>query len=275
MIDYDDSIHDGPDETFNIMVDGSIYEIDDDDDDDEEEELKRFKSGEAVTIPKGVTLGTKSAKAKTNGKKIKPSKEDKKKKKKKNLFNSNRNLELEGRTEEQQRNVDQLRRHLSSTTLGDKSVVAVRVQTTDAVYSNSEAVLRREVFGIGEGGDNFNLASGYDECSYGSLTFSPLASQSGDGGVSIENGVVTISVDVAAAGNNNSIVRNAVTSKIKATFGNDMTSVADYWMCECALYSIFVELFKVYTNFSVPSLLFFRLLTPRDRQWVDCLRIRQ
>ncbi len=209
------------------MVDDSIYEIDDVD-----EELKRFKSGESVTIPKGVTLGTKTGKAKTNGAKIKPSKEGKKSKKKtKNLFGRN----LEGRTEEQQRNVDQLRRHLSSTTLGDKSVVAVRVQATDAVYSNSEAVLRREVFGIGEGGDQFNLASGYDQCSYGSLTFSPLASQSGAGGVSIENGVVTISVDVAAGGKDNSEVREAVTNKIKATFGDDMTSVADYWMCKCAL----------------------------------------
>jgi hypothetical protein len=222
LVDYEDPSHDGPDETFNIMVDDSIYEIDDVD-----EELKRFKSGEAVTIPKGVTLGTKSGKAKTNGAKIKPSKEGKKDKKKtKNLFGRN----LEGRTEEQQRNVDQLRRHLSSSTLGDKSVVAVRVQTTDAVYSNSEAVLRREVFGIGEGGDIFNLASGYDQCSYGSLTFSPLASQSGSGGVSIENGVVTISVDVAAEGNTDANVRNAVTNKIRATFGDNMQSVADYWM---------------------------------------------
>ncbi len=87
------------------MVDGSIYEIDDD---DEDEELKGFKSGEAVTTPKGVTLGTKTAKAKTNGAKIKPLKKDKKNKKKtKNLFNRS----LEGRTKEQQRNVDQLRRH--------------------------------------------------------------------------------------------------------------------------------------------------------------------
>jgi len=222
LIDYEDSSHDGPDETFNIMVDDSIYEIDDVDD-----ELKRINSGESVTIPKGVTLGTKTGKAKTNGAKIKPSKEGKKSKKKtKNLFDRN----LEGRTEEQQRNVDQLRRHLSSSTLGDKSVVAVRVQTTDAVYSNTEAVLRREVFGIGEGGDQFNLASGYDQCSYGSLTFSPLASQSGSDGVSIDNGVVTISVDVPAGGNTDATVRNAVTDKIRATFGSDMQSVADYWM---------------------------------------------
>ena len=220
------------------MIEDSIYEIDDDDVD---EELKKIKSGEAITIPKGVTLEAKSGKAQTNGAKIKPSKEDKKSKKKekedkeskkkKNLFDRN----LEGRTEEQQRNIDQLHRHLYSTTLGDKTVVAVRVETTDAIYSNSEDVLRREVFGIG--GDSFNLSSGYDQCSYGSLTFNPLASQSGANGVSIENGVVTISVDVAAEGNSDGNVRNAVTNKIKETFGNDMTSVADYWMCECVLRS--------------------------------------
>ncbi len=228
------------------MIEDSIYEIDDVD-----EELKKIKSGEAITIPKGVILEAKSGKAQTNGAKIKPSKEDKKskkkekedkdskkEKKKENLFDRN----LEGRTEEQQRNVDQLRRHLAST--GDKTVVAVRVQATDAVYSHSEEDLRREVFGIG-GTDTFNLASGYDQCSYGSLTFNPLASHSSNG-VSIENGVVTISVDVAAGGEENSVVRNAVTNKIKEIFGfssnNDMKSVADYWMCECVLRSILVEL---------------------------------
>ncbi len=55
------------------------------------------------------------------------------------------------------------------------------------------------------------------------------------------------SVDVAVAGTDNGIVRNAVTSKIRATFGDDMESVAGYWMCEFALYlySIFVELIFV------------------------------
>jgi len=244
------------------MVDNSIYEIDDVDD-----ELKRLASGEAVTIPVGTVLSSKSGKVETNGAKIKAKKGDKKddsgkEKKTKGLFKRN----LEGRTEVQQRNVDQLRRHLVS--LGDKSVVAVRVQTTDAVYGFSEAVLRREVFGIrGDTGqdDTLNLSSGYEQCSYGALTFTPLASETGnDGGdeVSIVDGVVTINVDVAANGNSDGNVRNAVTDKIKAVFGSDMQAVADYWMCECSLFvQSFVEFFLLSSKFSyffsLPFLLYF------------------
>ncbi|KAK1735826.1 leucine-rich repeat protein [Skeletonema marinoi] len=161
-IDYEyRSVRSGPEETFNIMVsDGSIYEIDDADDD-----LQFLQSGQAVTIPAGTVLRSKSGKVETNGAKIKASKGNKKddvgdnglKKKTKGLFERN----LEGRNEEQQRNVDQLRRHLTS--LGEKSVVAVRVQTTDAEYEFSEAYLRREVFGISGSTDEedlFNLSSG-------------------------------------------------------------------------------------------------------------------
>ena len=216
------------------MVDDLIYEIDDVD----VKELKSLESGQLVNIPKGVTLGTKTAKAKMNGAKIKPSKEGKKSKKKTtNLFDGN----LEGTTDEQQYNLFQYCSQLMySPAIGNKSVVVVRVQTTDAVYSNSEAFLRSKVFGIGEGGDQFNLAVGYDQCSFGQLTFSPLASQSGSGGVSIENGVVTISVDVSVGGNNScslrEVIANDVTTKIKAAFGIDkMQDLADYWMCECAL----------------------------------------
>ena len=267
------------------MVENSIYEVDDADD-----ELKRLASGEAVTIPVGAVLSSKSGKVETNGAKIKASKGGKKdgggfKKTTKGLFERN----LEGRTEAQQRNVDQLRRHLVS--LGDKSVVAVRVQTTDAVYGFSEAVLRREVFGIrGDTGqdDTLNLSSGYEQCSYGALTFTPLASETGnDGGgeVSIVDGVVTISVDVAANGNSDGTVRNAVTNKIKAVFGSDMEAVADYWMCECALLvHSFVEVFLLSSKFSyllsLSSLLIFplfftRLLTSRDKWIMDCLCIHQ
>ena len=228
------------------MVDETIYEIADAYDYDD---LKKMKSGDAVTIPRGVSLGAKSGKAELNGGKIQPSTDDgrkedagdggRKKKTTEKLFDRN----LEERTKEQQRNVDKLHRHLSSSTLGNKSVVAVRVKTTDAIYSSSEEVLRREVFGIGE--DEFNLSSGYDQCSYGALTFTPLASHS-SGGVSIENGVVTIEVNVQAIGNGHGSVRNAVTNKIKEIFGSNMQSVADYWMCECArLVFILVQLFFV------------------------------
>eukprot|EP00984_Skeletonema_dohrnii_P002501 scaffold866_cov116-Skeletonema_dohrnii-CCMP3373.AAC.5 len=237
-IDYEDrSVHSGPEETFNIMVsDGSIYEIDDADDD-----LQLLQSGQTVTIPAGTVLRSKSGKVETNGAKIKikASKGGKKddvgddglKKKTKGLFERN----LEGRNEEQQRNVDQLRRHLTSRSLGEKSVVAVRVQTTDAEYEFSEAFLRREVFGISGSTDEedlFNLPSGYEQCSHGALTFTPLASATGTDGddeVSIVDGVVTINVDVEANNNVGANVRNAVTQRITKVFG-DMVTVADYWM---------------------------------------------
>ena len=137
------------------MVDDTIYEIADADD-----SLKKMKSGDPITVPRGVSLGAKSAKAELNGAQIQPSTDDGRKeddgndgrkKKEENLF--------EERTEEQQRNVNKLHRHLASTT-GNKSVVAVRVKTTDAVYTSNEEVLRREIFGIKDSKkeeDEFNL----------------------------------------------------------------------------------------------------------------------
>jgi len=270
-----------------MVSDGSIYEIDDADDD-----LQLLQSGQAVTIPAGTVLRSKSGKVETNGAKIKASKGGKKddvgddglKKKTKGLFERN----LEGRNEEQQRNVDQLRRHLTSLSLGEKSVVAVRVQTTDAEYEFSEAFLRREVFGISGSTDEedlFNLPSGYEQCSYGALTFTPLASATGTDGddeVSIVDGVVTINVDVEANNNVGANVRNAVTQRITEVFG-DMVTVADHWMCECALLvQSFVEIFLlsskyIYLTFSIPSLLYgtFRLLTSRDKRNMACLCILQ
>ena len=255
----------GHEETFNIMIGTSIYEIESADVDDK---LREIPSGDPVIVPKGVSLGVKSPKANLNGATIQhagaksgkafelngvelqPSGEAggnvrTRTREKKSLFSRN----LEGKTEEQQRNVDKLHRRLYSTTLGEKSVVAVRVKAADASYSHSEEDLRREVFGIedSEGkGDGFNLVSGYDQCSFGALTFTPVASESGAEGVSIEDGVVTIEVNVEASGESDGIVRDAVTNKIKDVFGfNDtypMTAVADYWMCECSLSSVEIVL---------------------------------
>ena len=178
MVEYEGAGHE---ETFNIMVGTSIYEIESADVDDE---LREIPSGDPVIVPIGVSLGVKSPKANLNGATIQragaksgkaselngvelqPSGEAgahtrTRTREKKSLFGRN----LEGRTEEQQRNVDKLHRRLYSTTLGEKSVVAVRVKAADAEYSHDEAYLRDEVFGTG--GDNFNLASGYDQCSFG------------------------------------------------------------------------------------------------------------
>jgi len=108
----------------------------------------------------------------------------------------------------------------------------VRVVASDVNNSYSEDWLRSKVFGKNangsNSGDRFNLSSGYEQCSYGKLTFTPKETTTVQG-VSINNGVVTINVNIPSGGNDHAIVRNAVTAKIDQIFGR-MTDVADYWM---------------------------------------------
>jgi hypothetical protein len=223
VVDYSNNISK---ETFNLMLaDNTIYEMEDVDEDWKNNEVKSWKSGTIVNVPQGVEF-LKNGKVKMNGQKPMIN----------NGNNGQGNKDLFGRhlkamTEEQQQNVDLLHRHLVySTTLGDKKVVAVRVSATDATYSNDENYLRSKVFGKNADGssseDDFNLSSGYEQCSYESLTFSPKETST-HGAISINNGVVTINVDITAAAN----VRDAVTDKIVELLGGiSMTDVADYWM---------------------------------------------
>ena len=213
MTDYENGHHS---ESLNIMVDHLTYELEDVEDEVVSYDYEGLKSGQAVTIPAGTVLGAKSAKAKISGGKIKPAKakddddDDGKKKKKKKSGLFERNL-LDGRSEEQQ-----LHRHLYSNTFGDKKVVAVRVKANDGEYSRTEDELRRDVFGLnadGSIGDTFNLSSGYEQCSYGVITFSPLNTQDG-----IDNGVVTVTVDTTVTG----ISANDVIEKLKEMFGDDI-----------------------------------------------------
>eukprot|EP00984_Skeletonema_dohrnii_P033572 scaffold30519_cov162-Skeletonema_dohrnii-CCMP3373.AAC.1 len=232
--DYEDG-HDSI--SLNIMIDHLVYELEEVlEDEVVSHDYEGLKSGHAVTIPAGTVLGAKSAKAKFNGGKIKPAeaKDDdggkKKKKEKSGLFG--RNL-LDGRTEDedekQQRTVDQLHRHLYSTTFGDKKVVAVIVQTNDSIYEGTEDGLREHVFGLTADGstsdDMFNLSSGYEQCSYGAITFSPLDTQPG-----IDNGVVTVAVDMDAVESKSMAIRLQAITKLKEMFGDDIIDAADYWM---------------------------------------------
>jgi hypothetical protein len=230
-----DDSDNGSKETFNLMLaDNTIYEMEDLDEDWKQNEGKSWKSGSRVNVPLGVEF-LKNGKAKMNGKKPKINGEANNgnngqgnKKDKKALFGRH----LKARTEEQQRNVDLIHRHLSSTQ-GDKKVVAVRVSASDNTYSFSEDHLRSKVFGKNtdgtNSGDDFNLSSGYQQCSYGELTFSPKETTT-SGGVAINNGVVTIDVAITASGAGDGTVRNAVTNKIQQLLGSSMTDVADYWM---------------------------------------------
>ena len=236
MKDYEDG-HDSI--SLNIMIDHLVYELEEVEDEVVPHDYEGLKSGQAVTIPAGTVLGAKSAKAKFNGGKIKPAKakdddddggkkKKKEKKEKSGLFG--RNL-LDGRTEDetQQRNVDQFHRHLYSTTFGDKKVVAVIVKTNDYVYEGTEDDLRGHVFGLnsdgGSIGNTFDLSSGYEQCSYGAITFSPLDTQ-----VGIDNGVVTVTVDMDAVESQSIAIRKAAITKLKEMFGDDIIDTAHYWM---------------------------------------------
>jgi hypothetical protein len=166
LIDYEGNSNGGPDETFNIMLDDSaIYEMENLNEDWKKNEAATWKSGETIMVPAGVEL-KKNGKINMNG--LKPDKN----------HNSNGNGNgngnkryLKARTEEQQRDLNQLHRQLGySTTTGTKKVVAVRVVATGnpgGSYSYSEDYLRNEVFGTS--GDTFNLRSGYAQCSYNQL----------------------------------------------------------------------------------------------------------
>jgi len=225
-----------------MLADNTIYEMEDIDEDWKNNEGKSWKSGSVVDVPQGVEF-LNNGKVKMNGQKPKinngvandgngnnGNNGQGNKKDKTALFGRH----LKARTEEQQRNVDLLHRHLYSTTQGNKKVVAVRVSATDATYSNTEDHLRSKVFGKNangsSSGDVFNLSSGYEQCSYGKLTFSPKETST-HGSITINNGVVTINVAIAATGVADGTVRNAVTSKIEQLLGStSMTDVADYWM---------------------------------------------
>ena len=181
-------------------------------------------------IPKHTALG-KSGKASTNGAVIKTKEKEedgggKKKRQRERTGLFDRYLKTT-RTDEQERNVEQLHRHLYSTTFGDKTVVAVRVVVKDGAYYQSEDHLRDKVFGTN--GDQFNLKSAYAQCSANQLIFNPKENTSGNNGASINNGVLTITLPNMETKDGEGAIRNEVTSEIQSLFGN-LPSVADYWM---------------------------------------------
>lgn len=122
-------------------------------------------------------------------------------------------------TEEQKRNLAHLQRNLA--TIGDKTVLAVRIYVDDNQYGYTADVLSNEVFGNGV--DNFNLKSGYENCSYNKLRINKATDRPNFNAAEcsdpvctgISNGVVTVRVPGNASQGDGSI-RNAVTAKLNA-----------------------------------------------------------
>jgi len=107
------------------------------------------------------------------------------------------------------------RRRLQVT--GNKLIVIIRAMAPDSETTSSEAVLKREILGIG-GEDSVNLASQYKACSYGQLTFSP--STLGN------DGSHTVNIETTVTGKSDSVIRGAMVTEanndlgIQAALGN-------------------------------------------------------
>lgn len=136
--------------------------------------------------------------------------------------------ETEPTNEDVARHVAALRRHLGVS--GTKTVVAVKVTSTAGTgtptsYGWSTAQLSDFVFGTD--GDEGNLKSQYEACSYGKLRIEHPANQNGTG---LINGAIEIEVS-NPVGDGDRAIRNAVTEAINARFEiAKPTDLADYWM---------------------------------------------
>lgn len=100
------------------------------------------------------------------------------------------------------------------TVVGDKTVLAVRVLTTDdQTLGFEEDVLRNEVFST----TDTNLRTQISACSFDQLRFMECDNRSGTS-VSIVNGVTTVSVNLSTA-NGHASIRNAASAALIAEFG--------------------------------------------------------
>jgi hypothetical protein len=117
------------------------------------------------------------------------------------------------------------RRHLA-VTAGVKTVLVVRVRATDRTTSSSEAQLASDIFG--DNGDQINLKSQYNDCSFGKLEITKAADRNG-ATTKIRNGVVTISPGVSTSVGDQKMV-NAISAKLAKEFSTAASNLADHVM---------------------------------------------
>lgn len=113
-------------------------------------------------------------------------------------------------------------------TIGERSVLVVRVKANDVETTASEDELRDKVFGTD--GDALNLKSQVAACSYDQLSMNPSASRSGTS-TAITDGVVTITIDSNVSGLDRTVVENLVTTELNSQFGVESPGeIADHVM---------------------------------------------
>ncbi len=105
---------------------------------------------------------------------------------------------------------------------GNKTVLVLRAVAADAETTSSNEQLALKIFGVG-GQDDFNLSSGYDECSYGKLQFAPTPL--------IQDGVLTVTISDFVQNSDTDVIRDAMLDKARSELGvTDLQSIADYTM---------------------------------------------
>ena len=123
---------------------------------------------------------------------------------------------------------DEHRRRLANRTSGNKSVLVVRVEAKDASTGPTEEDLARDVFGITDSKgetDSWNLSSGFDQCSYGKLTFGPTKDHR------MKNGIYTISINENVKGQRSSNLKNTILDQLQSELGaTRLDSLYDFVM---------------------------------------------
>lgn len=107
----------------------------------------------------------------------------------------------------------------------ERSVLIVRVVLVDAEPSNSVQELSDSVFGNNV--DNINLASQFQACSYGQMSFVKALDRSGMTS-SINNGATTVTIPYSKT-SHHGLVRNKITEELNYQFGvGNPSELADH-----------------------------------------------
>jgi len=113
-----------------------------------------------------------------------------------------------------------------SNSIKQRRVLAVRVRASDAETTPSAGVLSDKVFGTY--GDTSNLRERFATCSYGETQMIPFNGRTRTG-VSISNGVYSVTINRRVRGVDEGIIRDAVTEVLSRELG-DLPSQFDHVM---------------------------------------------
>lgn len=108
---------------------------------------------------------------------------------------------------------------------GVRTVMVVRIVAKDSQTTATEAQLANDVFGTF--GDELNLKSGYNQCSYGQLQFEPLTTNAKVG----DDGVYTVFIpNTAVKGIAPSVIAAAALDQVTKDLGAPPNFLADHVM---------------------------------------------